>query len=255
MSIRKVFLLTEQKETTAHRQQARTEYQKLVDAIPGAHVEVMTGPTDELHSNEVGYFIPNVLDAVDALVVFTPPENNRPKGQFFAAGAGREKPILAVYEKEHPKDLIKRKLRATRGAISNANEEVQDIVRKNFSIFVHEFIHGIDLVRAAGHNYPNFENDPRATPEEKIRKRQDYFNNDIELNAFMQQVFADVERLYNKNSTPWRIDDHQIFYDRVRRFVERNYPGFYNNMNQDSFRKFQKRAMQLWLELRSAHTG
>jgi hypothetical protein len=258
MRLRDAFIINEGREDASHREIARNEHEKLISALPTAHVEVITGPTAELSSNEVAYFIPDVLDDVDTMVVFTTPSTERPKGTFLQADStsGREKPIVAIYQNEHPKDLIKRKLLATRGGITDAGEKAEELLRKNFPIFVHEFMHGVDLLRAPGYKYPDVASQTGDTPEEKARKKQEYYNTELELNAFMQTAFAEVERLYQKNPAPWSINDHATFYDRVRRFVERNYPNFYKNMTPDNFKKFQKRVMQLWLDLRaSAPTG
>jgi len=251
MSLRSLFLLEGQFDSR-FRDDAMGEYEKLMQAIPTAHIEVVLGPTRILANNEVGYLIEGVIDIADVMIVFTTQQNGRPGGHHYKAWGDREKGVLVIYHKESNDRLIKRKLLASRNLLKDTNEAAEIILTRNFKVFVHEYTHEEDTDRMGSYKYPDTSVKPGDTPEEKLRKKKEYYNTEAELNAFLQTVFMDIQRSVSKFPKNWPLEDHAVFYDRARRFMEKNYPNFYKNITEENFRKFQKRVMQLWLDLRGS---
>lgn len=130
-----------------------------------------------------------------------------------------------------------------KGLVALHGEKIMDRAKE---LFWHEFIHYMDHKRI----HPE---DPKKRSQVFKQKGTDpksYFNNPLELNAFIQQGLSRVEN--HLTSVGSRAEAEKIigksadeFYKTMLKLLS---PGFAKNLNDQNKNKLKKRVAQMWTD-------
>lgn len=234
------------------REAAESELQAVTYNLPRANIQVIIGEDPALMSNEVGYYIERITETLDLMVVFTTKSNKRPRGHYYQRDSlsNRERPMIVLYHDEEPKDLIKRKILATRNSLGYTLTDFENVLKKRENTFVHEYIHHLDKLRMGPYKQRPAPDDD-DTPDEGERKWREHYNSPLEINAYIQSMASAITQNTRSNPQNWPDDQQQFMY-RAMKFVEQNYPLAWAYFDDDTKRRVQKRIYQLWLDIRGS---
>lgn len=229
-----VTALLEGKDDTKYREWAG----ELADEIGKATTHVV--PTVEKHDGDdwVVYDMDDVLADLKVAFVLLAPGHEANTGAAMTTTHGHSK-MLTMSFKDQPE--------LRKGWKQHVRHHAPNIVKINHDVFVHELIHAFDRERIK--SKPAFK---QQVQKASAGGDADYYNNPLELNAFIQQGLSKMVSQLKQQNTPEtrRVlmgDTPQKFFQRLTsHYMNKN---FIKNLTPVNRQKLAKRAYQLWGEL------
>ena len=112
--------------------------------------------------------------------------------------------------------------------------------------FIHEYMHYIDRSRTKGDVLPS--------SMYRDKGRTEYFAHPLEMNAFMQEMFDQLEQAAKKNPKILGNNINEFYRNFVSLTMHSN-PAFYAHIRQRNIPRLKKRVAQLYNDIKDSTSG
>lgn len=238
MRLDDMFPLDEGAEDASYRRKAEKVYNKLlqeVQADPDIFVQSMGS------SNTISHAAMLERDPTDLMlyITYTPEHGD---ASYTPANETKGLPARIVISIHDDADAIARRKESMKKENGwSFNLVAHDVVAdpKFKSVFTHEYVHHMDTLRRKG----------AVSVSNRGESEAGYYQHPFEQNAYMQEIFADIENEAKLHPQEWMLLPHEEFYKKALAYAQKSHPKFMGAMRKRQLPHFKKRVMQLWQDL------
>jgi hypothetical protein len=239
MRLDEMFNLDEGAADASFRQKAEKVYNKLLQELkadPEIFIESMSTTENTMNFSTMLEHDPARLMLY---VVYTPGPGD---GSYTPANEEKGLPARIIISIHDEAESIARRKKSSKQPNGwKFSMVAYDLIAdpKFKSVFTHEYVHHMDVLRKKG---------TLPTSNRKISSSE-YYRNPLEQNAYMQEIFSDIENEAKLRPQEWMLLPHGEFYKKVLAYAQKEHPNFVKALGKKQLPHFKKRVMQLWQDL------